>query len=130
MSAFLKVIEDNYLVFLIITIFLMLSLIGYYVDKKTRKDADLKPMFSKIGKDKGPKEPGSADSKKSKGLKLSFGKKEKKEASAPAGSSTIASGPVSPNSAPLQNAAPVAPTQSVTPQAPTSQTSQDSVDKL
>lgn len=111
MDFFLKMIEDNYIVFLLITIFLMLSLIGYVVDKKTRKDSDLKPMFSKIGKEKKPKDPNGPADKKSRGLKLSFGKKAKtEEPKAPV------SAPQTPNIASPAPQAPATPTPAVSAQ--------------
>lgn len=45
--AILDAIANNYIFFVAITIFLVLSLIGYYVDKKTRKDADITPILGK-----------------------------------------------------------------------------------
>ncbi len=48
-SEILGVIANNYIIFVIISVFLVLSLIGYLVDKKTRKDAEVTPIFgSKI----------------------------------------------------------------------------------
>ena len=46
-GAILDAIANNYIFFVAITIFLVLSLIGFYVDKKTRKDADITPIFGK-----------------------------------------------------------------------------------
>ena len=42
MEALVEFIKMNYLVFTIITIFLILSLIGYFVDKNRNKDIKLK----------------------------------------------------------------------------------------
>ncbi len=45
LSAILEIIAKYYVIFVIITVFLVLSLIGYLVDKKTRKDDEVTPIF-------------------------------------------------------------------------------------
>lgn len=66
-SAILEAIANNYIFFQIITVFLLLSLVGCIVDKKTRKDADVTPIFgNKISLNLKHRDPSAKKDKKSK----------------------------------------------------------------
>ena len=68
-SAILEAIAKNYIFFQVVTIFLVLSFIGYFVDKKTRKGADVTPIFGgKISLNIKRKDPSTKKSKKQKGF--------------------------------------------------------------
>lgn len=109
MQVFLDAIYDNYIIFIAVTIFLILALIGYYVDKKTRKDSDIKPFFSMVGKNKDPNAP-----KKEKKKKDKKGKNEYK--------SVVVGGDAPQNPATTGIAQAVQPSASVTPLAPQNST--------
>lgn len=47
MDVFLEIIKNNYVVFIVITIALILALIGYFVDKLTNKDVKIKQKKQK-----------------------------------------------------------------------------------
>lgn len=112
MESFGNFLEQYYLVFIGVTAFLVLALIGYFVDKKTRKESDITPLFSKVGKGqkapKAPKQPKAPKPpKQPKAPKEKKAKKEKgdplKQPILPTQANQMQAGaPVS--QAPLQNA--------------------------
>ncbi len=66
-SAILEAIAKNYIFFQVVTIFLILSFIGYIVDKKTRKGADITPIFGgKVSLNIKHKDPSAKKGKKQK----------------------------------------------------------------
>lgn len=68
-GAILEAIAKNYIFFQAVTIFLVLSFIGYFVDKKTRKGADVTPIFGgKISLNIKHRDPSTKKGKKKKGF--------------------------------------------------------------
>lgn len=47
MEAFLNIVKENYLFFVIVSVVLLLSLVGYIVDKLTNKEVKIKQKKSK-----------------------------------------------------------------------------------
>lgn len=72
MQKILDAIYNNFIIFICVTIFLILALIGYFVDKKIHKDSENTSFFS-MGPNKNAKAPKIPKAKKDK-----KGKKEYK----------------------------------------------------
>lgn len=114
MQKILDAIYNNFIIFICVTIFLILALIGYFVDKKIHKDSENTSFFS-MGPNKNAKAPKIPKAKKDK-----KGKKEYKSVIVGGdGTKEVTAGMAAQQNATRVSAAPaVAPT----PQAPAPQT--------